>query len=35
MKEATLKVTGMTCAMCVKTIERTLKRLEGVNDASV
>ncbi|MFQ5814898.1 MAG: heavy metal translocating P-type ATPase [Candidatus Hydrothermarchaeaceae archaeon] len=25
----------MTCAMCVKTIESTLKRLEGVDDASV
>ncbi|NJE76140.1 heavy metal translocating P-type ATPase [Thermococcus sp. ES12] len=29
----TLKVNGMTCAMCVKTIERALKELPGVKEA--
>ncbi|WP_048147738.1 heavy metal translocating P-type ATPase [Palaeococcus ferrophilus] len=31
--EITLKVNGMTCAMCVKTIETALKELPGVKDA--
>ncbi|ASJ07269.1 heavy metal translocating P-type ATPase [Thermococcus pacificus] len=31
--EITLKVSGMTCAMCVKTIEMALKELPGVKDA--
>ncbi len=31
--EITLKVSGMTCAMCVKTIERALRELPGVKDA--
>ncbi|WP_297438413.1 heavy metal translocating P-type ATPase [Thermococcus sp.] len=31
--ELTLKVNGMTCAMCVKTIERALKELPGVKEA--
>lgn len=31
----TLKVAGMTCAMCAKSIETSLKRLEGVRDVSV
>ncbi|WP_297070489.1 heavy metal translocating P-type ATPase [Thermococcus sp.] len=31
--ELNLKVTGMTCAMCVKTIENALKELPGVKDA--
>jgi Cu+-exporting ATPase len=35
MKKVTHKVTGMTCAMCVKTIEKTLGKLEGVHEASV
>ncbi|MGD2207448.1 MAG: heavy metal translocating P-type ATPase, partial [Anaerolineae bacterium] len=30
-----LPITGMTCANCANTIERTLKRLEGVVEASV
>ena len=34
-KEITLPVTGMTCAMCQKNIERSLKRAEGVADVSV
>jgi len=34
-KEVTLKVAGMTCAMCVKAIEVALKDLEGVFDARV
>jgi Cu+-exporting ATPase len=35
MKKETLNVTGMTCAMCIKTIEKTLGKLEGVQGASV
>ncbi len=37
MKEtqATLPVTGMTCANCVATVERTLRRTDGVSDAQV
>ena len=31
----TLPVTGMTCAMCQKNVERALKRVDGVLDASV
>lgn len=31
----TLPVTGMTCANCAATIERTLKKLDGVSEASV
>ncbi|WP_456473892.1 heavy metal translocating P-type ATPase [Candidatus Pyrohabitans sp.] len=34
-KEVTIKVTGMTCAMCVATIEKALKKLEGVEEAAV
>ena len=34
-KEASIKVTGMTCAMCVATIEKALKSLKGVEEASV
>ncbi len=34
-KQISLPVTGMTCANCSLTIERNLKRLEGVEDASV
>ncbi len=33
--EKTLKVSGIRCAMCVKTIEHALSRLEGVDEASV
>ncbi|WP_394326422.1 heavy-metal-associated domain-containing protein, partial [Thermococcus sibiricus] len=29
----TLKVNGMTCAMCVKTIEMALAELDGVRTA--
>lgn len=29
-KKAELKISGMTCAMCVKTIENALNRLEGI-----
>ncbi len=34
-KQITLPITGMTCANCVKTIERTVRKLEGVESASV
>jgi P-type Cu+ transporter len=34
-KQVTLPVTGMTCANCSLTIERNLKRLDGVQEASV
>ncbi|MBU3160835.1 heavy metal translocating P-type ATPase [Clostridium frigoris] len=35
MKNKILKVEGMTCAACAKTIERVSKKLPGVEDASV
>jgi Cu+-exporting ATPase len=34
-KQVSLPVTGMTCANCSLTIERNLRRLEGVQEASV
>ncbi|MGQ9599757.1 MAG: heavy metal translocating P-type ATPase [Anaerolineae bacterium] len=34
-QQVTLPVTGMTCANCSLTIERNLKRMEGVQDAAV
>ena len=34
-KQLTLPVTGMTCANCVVTVERNLKRLDGVGSAVV
>ena len=34
-QQITLPVTGMTCANCVATVERNLKRLDGVQTAVV
>ena len=34
-KQITLPVTGMTCAMCQKNIERSLKSADGVAEVSV
>ncbi|HXD08650.1 MAG TPA: heavy metal-associated domain-containing protein, partial [Anaerolineales bacterium] len=34
-KQLTLPITGMTCANCVATVERNLKKLDGVNTALV
>lgn len=34
-KQLTLPITGMTCANCVATVERHLKKLDGVNSAVV
>lgn len=34
-KHLTLPITGMTCANCVATVERNLKKLEGMNTAVV
>ncbi len=34
-KTVTLPITGMTCANCVSTVERNLKKLEGVQTAAV
>lgn len=34
-KEITLPITGMTCAMCVKNVERTLNKANGVDDVAV
>jgi len=35
MKQVILPVTGMTCANCVATIERNVKKLDGVQSAAV
>ena len=35
MKQVILPIKGMTCANCVATIERNVKKLEGVDDAVV
>ena len=34
-KQLTLPITGMTCANCVATVERNLKKLDGVENAVV
>src|SRR5262249_41644023 len=34
-KTITLPITGMTCANCVATVERNLKKLDGVQSAQV
>ncbi len=34
-KQATLPITGMTCANCVMTVEKGLKKLDGVGEVSV
>lgn len=34
-KQSTLQVTGMTCAACANRIEKTLKKLDGVEEANV
>ena len=35
MDSVSLPLTGMTCAACARTIERTLQQLPGVQDASI
>ncbi len=35
MKQVILPITGMTCANCVATVERNVKKLEGVEETSV
>ncbi len=35
IRQVTLPITGMTCANCVATVERNLKKLDGVNGAVV
>src|SRR5919201_2917665 len=35
VKQLTLPITGMTCANCVATVERNLKKLDGVQSAVV
>ena len=34
-KEVTLKVNGMTCQMCAKTVKETLMKTDGVKEAKV
>src|SRR5574338_1241201 len=34
-RQLTLPITGMTCANCVATVERNLKKLDGINGAVV
>lgn len=35
IKEITMPITGMTCAMCVKNVERTLNKADGVDNVLV
>lgn len=35
MKQETLKINGMTCASCAKTVEKNVERVNGVENASV
>ena len=35
MQKKTLKIEGMTCAACVRAVERSVKKLDGVADANV
>ncbi|MFA7280212.1 MAG: cation transporter, partial [Sterolibacterium sp.] len=35
METTTLKVTGMSCGGCVKTVTKVLQELPGVNQAEV
>lgn len=35
IKQVTLPITGMTCANCVATVERNLKKVDGVQSANV
>src|SRR5690554_1386690 len=35
MKNITLKIEGMTCASCVRHVEKALKSVEGVTNAEV
>ncbi|HBK67761.1 MAG TPA: P-type ATPase, K/Mg/Cd/Cu/Zn/Na/Ca/Na/H-transporter, partial [Firmicutes bacterium] len=35
MKKETIKVTGMTCASCVRAIERNVSKVEGVSTVNV
>ena len=35
IQQIDLPVTGMTCANCARTVERTLKKTEGVTEANV
>ncbi|NIR25645.1 MAG: heavy-metal-associated domain-containing protein, partial [Gammaproteobacteria bacterium] len=34
-KQVTLPITGMTCANCVATVERNIKKVDGVESAVV
>ena len=34
-KQSTLKVSGMHCAMCVKTVEKSIRNLDGILDVQV
>ena len=34
-RRVTFSITGMTCANCTLTVERNLKKVEGVTEASV
>ncbi|SHG95520.1 heavy metal translocating P-type ATPase [Tepidibacter thalassicus] len=35
MKEKIFKIEGMSCAACARSVEKTIKKLDGVNEASV
>ncbi|HLU11136.1 MAG TPA: cation transporter, partial [Oceanobacillus sp.] len=35
LQQIELPVTGMTCAACVRNVERALKRADGVEEANV
>ena len=35
MKKTTIRITGMTCQHCVKTVEREIGELDGIKSAKV
>lgn len=35
MTKETLGITGMTCASCAKAVERSVRKVDGINTANI